>query len=112
MSIESRIKETEDLLVVLKSEQRKRDTLEGGGARINLQQESEIKDFWQSNILRTQVKTQLQEPVQTPIGLEKENLIRKFTSDLYQTVDIECREMLKVFDFAEDFINKMKEEKQ
>jgi hypothetical protein len=111
MSIESRIKETEDLLSELKSEQRKRDTLKGGGARINLQQESEIKDFWQNNILRTQVKTQLQEPVQTPIDLEKENLIRKFTSDLYQTVDIECRQMLKVFDFAEDFINEMKEEK-
>jgi hypothetical protein len=74
MSIESRIKETEDLLALLKSKQ--------VGA------------------------------VQTPIDLGKENLIRKFTSDLYQTVDIDCREMLKVFDFAEDFISKMKEEKQ
>jgi hypothetical protein len=74
MTIESRIKETEDLLALLKSKQ---------GS-----------------------------PVQTPIDLEKENLIRKFISDLYQTVDIECRQMLKVFDFAEDFISKMKEEKQ
>lgn len=42
---------------------------------------------------------------------EKEMLIRKFTDDLYQNVDVECREMLKVFDFAEKFINQMKEEK-
>jgi hypothetical protein len=74
MSIESRIKETEDLLALLKSKQ---------GS-----------------------------PVQTPNVEAKELLIRKFTSDLYQTVDIECREMLKVFDFAEKFINEMKEEKQ
>tara|TARA_R110000850_G_scaffold105926_12_gene217133 strand:- start:2044 stop:2268 length:225 start_codon:yes stop_codon:yes gene_type:complete len=74
MSIESRIKETEDLLALLNSKK---------GIS-----------------------------VQTPIDLEKENLIRKFTSELYQTVDIECREMLKVLDFAEDFINEMKGEKQ
>jgi hypothetical protein len=46
------------------------------------------------------------------IAVEKENLIRKFTCDLYQTRDVECREMLKIFDFAEKFINEMKEEKQ
>ena len=45
------------------------------------------------------------------IAVEKENLIRKFTSDLYQNVDVECREMVKVFDFADKFINEMKEEK-
>jgi hypothetical protein len=93
MSIESRIKETEDLLSELKLEEYRRKT-------VNLEAEKLTVDFWQSN------------PVQTPIDLEKENLIRKFTSDLYQTVDIECRQMLKVFDFAEDFISKMKEEKQ
>ncbi len=43
-------------------------------------------------------------------ALEKQILIRKFTSDLYQNVDIECRQMVKVFDFAEEFINNMKEE--
>jgi hypothetical protein len=74
MSIESRIKETEDLLALLKSKQ--------------------------------------SSSVQTSTAEAKELLIRKFTSDLYQTVDIECRQMLKVFDFAEDFISKMKEEKQ
>ena len=73
MSIESRIKETEDLLALLKSKK--------GGT------------------------------VQTPTAEAKELLIRKFTSDLYQTVDIDCREMLKVFDFAEDFINEMKGDK-
>ena len=73
MSIESRIKETEDLLALLKSKQ--------SGT------------------------------VQTSTAEAKELLIRKFTSDLYQTVDIDCREMLKVFDFAEDFINEMKGEK-
>jgi hypothetical protein len=74
MSIESRTKETQDLLALLKSKQGN--------------------------------------PVQTPNIAVKEVLIRKFTSDLYQTVDIECREMLKVFDFADKFINEMKEEKQ
>jgi hypothetical protein len=92
MSIESRIKETEDLLSELKLEEYRRKT-------VNLEAEKLTVDFWQSS------------PVQTP-NVEKENLIRKFTSDLYQTVDIECRQMLKVFDFAEDFISKMKEEKQ
>jgi hypothetical protein len=114
MSIESRIKETEDLLTELKSEQYRRKTinaerkesaleenaLEEKNRRISLEKESQVTTFLQGFV------------VQTPIDLEKENLIRKFTSDLYQTVNIECREMLKVFDFAEDFINKMKEEKQ
>ena len=45
-------------------------------------------------------------------ALEKETLIRKFTSDLYQNVDIECRQMVKVFDFAEEFISQMKGEEK